>query len=176
MNKPVLVMLCGPAFAGKTRLALAIADLLGHQRVSLDDLNAERGLGHIGPEDIPVEEWERSSMEAVDRIRELLAAGAPVVLDDANGLRRLRDRYRAAAAEAGVPCVLVHLPLTAQEGRRRLLANRAQPARMDIADALYDFHLRHFEHPGDDEPHLAFPEGEAAEPWVRQHASALLPR
>lgn len=62
-NAPLLVVMCGRSFSGKSTLALA--DRLGAQRVSLDAINEERGLR--GGADIPVSEWMRTNDEASPR-------------------------------------------------------------------------------------------------------------
>ncbi|HJV61938.1 MAG TPA: ATP-binding protein [Albitalea sp.] len=168
-----LLLMCGVAFSGKTTLARRIAAQCGHHRICLDELNAERGLGHIGPEDIPVHEWERSSHEAAARADALLAHAQPVVIDDTNNHRFLRDRYRAVAQRHGAPCLIVYLPFTLERGLERIAANRIEPARGDFPEHLYRFHVSQFEPPAHDEPTIVFEPGEDPIQWARQHEHRL---
>jgi predicted kinase len=168
-----LLLMCGIAFAGKTTLSRRIAARCGHHRICLDDLNAARGLGHIGPEDIPVEEWERASHEAVAQIDTLLAHRQAVVLDDTNGYRFLRDRYRAVVQRHDVPCLIVYLPFTLEQGLQRIAANRVEHVRMDFPEHLYRFHVSQFEPPGHDEPAIVFQHDEDPLRWVTTHESRL---
>ncbi|WP_152364235.1 AAA family ATPase [Microlunatus speluncae] len=61
-----LVLLCGRSFSGKSTVAGYLAAELGGELVSLDDLNAERGLW--GGDGIPIEEWSRTMDLAHDRV------------------------------------------------------------------------------------------------------------
>jgi len=173
LHPPVLLLMCGMAFSGKTTLSRRIAARCGHHRICLDDLNAERGLGHVGPEDIPVDEWERSSQQAVGQIETLLAAGESVVLDDTNCYRFLRDRYRAVAHRHGARCLVVYLPFTLEQGLQRIAANRVEHARIDFPEHLYRFHVSQFEAPGHDEPTIVFEPDEDPQHWVTLHEHRL---
>jgi len=50
-----LTLMCGLSFAGKSTFARLLAEELGAQVISLDLINAERGL--YGGQGIPLEEW-----------------------------------------------------------------------------------------------------------------------
>jgi hypothetical protein len=49
--------MCKLSFSGKTTLARKIVEWLQCANISLDDINAERGLW--GGDGIPVDEWKR---------------------------------------------------------------------------------------------------------------------
>jgi hypothetical protein len=65
MPKPLLILMCGVPFAGKTTLARAIAVQCGWQYISLDMVNTERGVGMDG-QLIPLHEWERPMRKPID--------------------------------------------------------------------------------------------------------------
>lgn len=106
-----LFMMCGIAFSGKTTVAKQLSQALDCACVSLDDINSERGLH--GGEGIAVEEWKRTHGIALERMRELMARGEDIVLDDTNCFRWLRDRYRDSARANGyiVELVFLEVPL-----------------------------------------------------------------
>ena len=88
--------MCGFSFSGKSTLARKIIERLRCAYISLDDINAERGLW--GGDGIPVEEWERTHALARERLATWMAAGKDALVDDVNNLRWLRDRWRVAAS------------------------------------------------------------------------------
>jgi len=140
-----LVLLCGVSFAGKSTVAAVLAEQLGAQVVSLDAVNAERGLS--SGQGIPVEEWERTHGIAGDRVRSALAAGRVVVVDDTSSLRSLRDRWREVAQQAGAGFTLVWVRVDRAEMARRLQANRSAPTRHDVVDSVLTQFLADFEAP-----------------------------
>ena len=162
---PRLILMCAPSFAGKTTLSKRIAARLGCPRVSLDEINGERGLD--GGAGIPVEEWEKTSWIAIDRVRSILRRGQDVVVDDTACFRFLRDRYREAASECGAVVRIVYIDVPETELRRRIAANRQTRDRPDIADEVFQSHFETFEVPGTDEEPLIFHPREDPEVWIR---------
>ncbi|WP_350277456.1 ATP-binding protein [Kribbella sp. HUAS MG21] len=144
-----LVLLCGTSFSGKSTLARALAPRLAAEVVSLDELNERRGLW--GGDGIPVEEWVRTHELASAEVRGLPSAGTSVVVDDTSSPRFLRDRWRSLAREAGARFTLVYVDVDQATVRRRWAANRADPRRRDVADAVFEQHLADFEPPQPDE-------------------------
>jgi len=58
--------MCGLSFAGKSTFARLLAEELGAQVISLDLINAERGL--YGGQGIPLEEWAATDRIAHERV------------------------------------------------------------------------------------------------------------
>lgn len=148
-DAPLLVVMCGRSFSGKSTLALALADRLGAERVSLDAINEERGLR--GGDGIPASEWMRTNDEASARVEEALSAGRTVIVDDTSSPRFLRDRWRELASRARADMALVFVDAPVELVRARLAANRGDPARHDVTDDVMDAHLSAFEAPDADE-------------------------
>ncbi|HEX6706531.1 MAG TPA: ATP-binding protein [Albitalea sp.] len=165
---PVLLLMCGVAFAGKTTLARRIASRCGHHRISLAEI-----LGQGPSLDLAPAQWERAADEAARQIDRLLGHGHDVVLDDSNASRVRRDRLRAVARHQDAKCLLVYLPLTLEQGLQRLAADRVEHARPDVSEPLYRDHVARFEPPAADEPALWFLPGEDALQWVGLHEHAL---
>lgn len=144
-----LVLMCGTSFSGKSTVARELAPRLAAAIVSLDEINERRGLW--GGDGIPVEEWVRTHEFAAAEVRELLASGRSVVVDDTSSPRFLRDGWRSLAAEAGARYTLVYVDVDHETIRRRRAANRVDPSRRDVADGVLDEHLAGFEPPQVDE-------------------------
>jgi len=145
----VIVLLCGRSFSGKSTVAEVLARQLPATAVSLDAINAERGLH--GGQGIPIEEWSRTNGVARDRTRSCIAAGVTVVVDDTSSPRFLRDGWRALADEQGVSLVLVHIDTPIEVSLQWHRTNRDNPLRDDVDDAVMRAHLESFEPPGGDE-------------------------
>jgi predicted kinase len=144
-----LVLLCGTSFSGKSTVARALAPRLGARVVSLDEINARRGLW--GGDGIPVEEWIRTHELASAEVRSLLGAGTSVVVDDTSSPRFLRDGWRSLASSAGAGFSWVYVDVDDATVRRRRAENQLDPRRRDVTEAVLDQHLADFEPPGDDE-------------------------
>jgi predicted kinase len=152
MGQPGVVLLCGRSFSGKSTVAGYLAGDLGAEIVSLDAINAERGLW--GGDGIPLEEWGRTMDLAHDRVSDAVRRGATVIIDDTSSPAFLRDRWRERAAALGVPLILVYVQATDETILERRARNRATPSRRDVSDAVMTEHLASFEPPTDAEQPL----------------------
>jgi predicted kinase len=144
-----LYLMCGFSFSGKSTLARKIIERLRCAYISLDDINAERGLW--GGDGIPVEEWERTHALARERLATWMAAGKDALVDDVNNLRWLRDRWRSLASASGYRTLVIYLDIPATELIARRQANQVTAERKGITDAVWAKHLNEFEPPGADE-------------------------
>lgn len=142
---PGLVLLCGRTFSGKSTVAGQLADGLPGMIISLDGINAERGLW--GGDGVPVEEWAHTMDLAHDRVSEAVRQGATVIIDDTSSPAFLRDSWRERAAALAVPLVLVYVHVDEATLRERLHRNRSAPQRGDISDEVLAEHLASFEPP-----------------------------
>jgi predicted kinase len=159
--------MCGLAFSGKTTLATAIAKRAAAAVVSLDDINAARGLqGGVGISD---NDWTLTHQQALESAETALANGQSVVVDDTNCFRFLRDNFRAVAKRHGVATVVVYceVPLSIAMGRMR--ANEISPTRPPVTEAVLAELARKFEPPESDErTHIFQPDSDVAS-WVKSN-------
>lgn len=144
-----LYILCGIAFSGKTTLAKELCEATGFARISLDEINAERGF--FGGEGLSSVEWERTHEIAQERMRSHMAEGRNIVLDDTNCFRWLRQRYSEFAHCYGYVPKIVYVEIPISEIQRRIDENGALPRRHTIAAAVFQDHVRNFERPDSDE-------------------------
>jgi len=163
-----LFMMCGIAFSGKTTVAKQLSQALGCAYVSLDDINAERGL--LGGEGIAIEEWERTHAVALERMKQLMARGEDVVLDDTNCFRWLRDRYRESAHENGYSAELVYLEIPLQDLQARMVQNSVTTSRHSIEAYVFDDHVRRFEAPQADEAPTVLRNTKDVSRWLKSTA------
>ncbi|MCU1422665.1 MAG: hypothetical protein JWN36_2316 [Microbacteriaceae bacterium] len=145
-----LALMCGLSFAGKSTFAALLAAELDAELVSLDAINAERGLD--GGQGIPVTEWAETNRIAHARVARLLRDGSHVVVDDTGSPRFIRDGWSETAREAGAPFRIVWVRIDPQLQRQRVEANRAVLGRHDVVDAVLTDHVAGFEPPVDENP------------------------
>jgi predicted kinase len=160
-----LYLLCGLAFSGKSTLAEAMSRHLGCAVISLDDINARRGL--FGGQGIPVEEWARTHDEAIRELEAALREGRSVVVDDTNCFRLLRDDYRAVAERYGVPSVVIHVDVPLDLALARLRANDRETSRAPVREAILRELAEKLEPPEPDEAVVVFPADASPDAWVR---------
>lgn len=164
-ERGTIVVICGLPFAGKTTLAEAIARRLDAEVVSLDEINARRGLH--GGEGVPDHEWGRSHETALAEIAERMRGGAArIVVDDTSCFRFLRDDYRAAAARHGYRCAVVVVETPLEEIRRRMDANATSGRRTAIRREVFERVRASFEWPGTDEDALVYRSPSDLDGWV----------
>ena len=155
-----LVLLCGKSFSGKSTIGSALADVLSAAVVSLDAINAERGLW--GGAGIPVSEWARTNDIAHERVRTQLGAGKTVIVDDTSFPRFLRDGWRAEAKAVGAAMALVFVDTSDELRRQWLQKNRSHQYRGDVTDEVMAAHEDSFERPGEDEHFIRAQPGPAS--------------
>lgn len=144
-----LLLLCGRSFSGKSTVAEHLQHEFSADVISLDAINAERGLD--GGQGIPLQEWSRANEITADRTEKALISGVSVVVDDTASPRFLRDGWREIAERAGAPFALVFLDVEEAVIWDRARSNRAQPSRPDVTDGVVKEHLESFEPTADDE-------------------------
>ena len=162
----VLDLLCGLPFAGKSRLADLLVRELGATVVGLDEINARRGLA--GGQGIPVEEWRRSHGIALAEVAAACSRGGPVVVDDTNCHRFLRDAFRRVATPFGYASRVLWLDLGLEEALRRARLNRLSRQRPDVRDEVLVELAGRFEPPAADEPTVRVPASADLAGWVRE--------
>jgi predicted kinase len=159
--------MCGLSFSGKTTLARAIARAVRADYISLDDINEERGL--CSGEGVPADEWERTSVIAVERTGRLLQAGRDVVLDDTLCYQWLRARYAAVAGLYAAQFVLIHVSTPLPEIYNAMLRNDAVHQRNPIRAEVFEMHARSFELPTADERPLVYDRTTPLDQWIASH-------
>ena len=162
---PRLLLLCGLAFSGKTTLARALARRLALPCVSLDEINAERGLSP-GGRGLPAEAWEGSHAVAETRLVATFASGRSAVLDDTGCFRWLRDRYRELARRHGCDTVVVFVDTPVEVIRARIDENTRASNRSTIIEEVFARHVAEFESPEPDERVVRFTPSDDIDVWI----------
>ncbi len=157
--------MCGLAFSGKSTLARALAAELAIERISLDEINHERGLH--GGQGMTVAQWEETSAIAMDRLRTTLKAAQSAVVDDTFSHTFLRARCRAVATDCGADFKVLFVDTPIEVIRARRAKNNATPIRHHINDDVFEHHCRTFEFPTPDEPLVRIASDFDLTSWLR---------
>jgi predicted kinase len=171
--KPVLILMCGLPFAGKTTVARNISAQCNWRYISVDGINTERGAGSNENAILP-DEWRRTYAEGHRRVRELLSAGQSVILDDTNFLRSHRDELRQIASVCRAETYVLYVPTLEAEVRRRRQENRITNQRGDVRDEDFAFVIRHFQPPTTDERAIRYDPTVAISTLIKQMFSDQL--
>ena len=149
---PLLVILCGMPFSGKSTLARRIAGETGWALLETDAI--ARALGHAPGTTMARADWAATYRESYRQAASHLAAGRSVVHDATNFRRMMRDRLRVLAVPLGARAAIavVDAPIGTILARRA--ANRLAPSRPDVPSADLDDVRARFECPANDEPWL----------------------
>ena len=157
---PMLVLTCGLMGTGKSTLGAALAGTVGASLLRSDALRKELA-GNLGGsgrtaafgQGIYSAECNRRTYDLLlQRSRELLTGGGTVVADATFARRAERDRFRQAAAAAGVPCFIAVTDCDRATALARL--DSRQAAGSDLSDGrreLFDRQAAAFEPVGADE-------------------------
>lgn len=168
MNELCLYIMCGLPFAGKTTLAKEMMKQLGIKRVSIDEINGERGVWN-DETGMPAEEWTKTYEEAYRRIATYLNQGKSVVDESANFTREQRDRLRAIAETCNAKTCVIFVDVSLTEVRRRWQANRQTLERKDVRDADFAHVVESFEPPAGDENMLSYDGLQSVKEWISQN-------
>ncbi|EFH84317.1 AAA family ATPase [Ktedonobacter racemifer] len=169
MTKPylnTLYTLCGFPFTGKSTLARELESWLGIKRVSIDEINGERGIWN-DETGMSAEEWERTYQEAYRRIATHLSQDVDVIDESANFTREQRDRLRDIAEQHHAQASVIFIDIPLSEARRRWQANRQIRARADVRDEDFAHVVDNFAPPTEDEHVLHYDGSLPPAEWVR---------
>lgn len=147
---PVLIMLCGLPFSGKSTLGRTLSDAIGAVYLELDQIVISQG-GRFEDGPLPTAVWIAAYQEGHRQLGAFLEAGRSVVWDAVSFRWSHREKLRRMAQQHGVSTRLVWLDIPLIEISRRRAANRLLRARGDVADADFAMVAEGFQTPRADE-------------------------
>lgn len=150
MDKPVLLILCGLPFAGKTTLAKLFEER-GFKRVTADDINVELGIGFSLENRITYDEWTKAYAHYYKTIRQLLSRGKSVIADGVAYMRKERNELREIADAFQAKTYVLYVPTDEKTAKERWQENKKTPQRQDIREDDFNEVIRHFKYPTEDE-------------------------
>jgi predicted kinase len=161
--QPLLFVLCGPPFSGKSTVARAMASRFSIALIEIDGVHREREL-----EAVEVRDWQIAFQRAFRRLHRSLSAGQSVVWDAASLTRAQRDRIRSTGVRYGADIQLIYVDTPYEERVRRRNANLITHARVDVPIEEFDAASSHFEVPSADEHPIRMSNQDRVEAWLDQ--------
>lgn len=169
-EQPLLLIMCGWPFAGKSTLARAIAARFGLTHIEIDRVHGERGVGS----GISDDDWRIAVQRSYRRLHEALARGESVVWDTAAAKRDQRQRIRHAGERHGASVRVIHVATGEADARGRLEANRISGERADVPESDFASIVREFEAPGVDETPLFYRPEVPVDEWIEREIAPLV--
>lgn len=160
---PMLYIMCGVGFSGKSTLAKQIAEHFHIPLVSQDGLYLEKK-DELKIDQDDDEQWRMLLDMCQERIKTHLAQGTSVVFDNVNLRREHRDELRVLAKAAGATTAVIFLDTPEAVLSARQEANKTSGEHHDVKQEYLDAAKRELEVPTDDENVFIFtPETNLAE-------------
>jgi len=162
MNKPILYIVCGKAFSGKSTLSKMINERFGAEIVGRDKIYfaIEKMLElENSPEDDNDKLWGKDLWPiAVQGVKNHLLLGHSVVFDDVCLRRQQRDELREVARLANSEVKLIYLNIAENILKERKERNKITKERHDVSSVWLADDDKVFETPGADEKPLTYTE------------------
>ena len=134
---PILYIMCGVGFAGKSTLAKNISEHLEIPLVSQDGLFFEKEKELNLNQDSDAQ-WEMLLGMCKQRIREIMTEGKSVVFDNVNLKHAHRDELREIAKEVGGKAVVIYLDTPEETLNKRQDRNKVTRERHDVKQEYLD--------------------------------------
>ncbi len=168
VTRPILYILTGLSFAGKSVLARDIRSERGLDVIDPDAVGHDMGLGLHG-EFLSDAQWSTIHAEAERCAATLLEQGRDVVYDTTSFTRPQRDALRALAYNHGATPIVIHVSIPRDHAWFRWKENNETHERFLVHPDDFAMVADHFEPPGSDESPLVYQAGEDRRAWINRH-------
>jgi predicted kinase len=172
-DAPMLVVICGLSFAGKTTLGGAVAGKFKYKQVDVDSTKVRLYGVRFDDNALDQDAWNRIYEETDREIARYLQSGASVIDASRNFRKAERSNARYIAALNGGKFLLIYIDTPEHVARERVLANRQRPERVDWGDTSFDEIVRVMEPPSADEHALLCHYEDDIERWISEHSAVL---
>ena len=154
MSKPVLYIMCGLAFAGKSTLARKISEHTRSKLIAFDKLWVEKdNEQHVTK---GVEGWKFIRKVGQDEVAKALKEGNSVVYDDNNIRFEHREELRKVARKFGARAVVVYLNTPLELIREREATNKTTGQRHEVESENFKAVLEQLQIPTTQEDVMEF--------------------
>lgn len=166
MLEPILYIMCGLPFSGKTTLAQALTRQLGFPIVGIDNIREERGFSWEDNAKVTAEDWKSIFNESFERTLAYLKDHKCVIYDSANQDRASRDRLRNLAQTGNFNSRVIFVNVPEDEIKRRWLKNQETNERFHLPEKYLQAAIDTFEKPADDENVVVYNPNIDLDTWI----------
>ncbi|MGH2551563.1 MAG: AAA family ATPase [Thermomicrobiales bacterium] len=167
-QRPLMILLTGISFAGKSVLARALSQLLEMPIVDPDRVGHEMELGLNG-EFLSDRQWRIIHAEAERRASESLRAGRSIVYDTTSFTAGQRAELVEVAESSGADALIVFVDTPREIAHARWMENNRSKTRFVVHEDDFNAVADAFERPTDRENHIAYAYDQDPTEWVRTH-------
>lgn len=167
---PILYILCGLPFSGKTILAKKLAEKFGFEQVSIDEIRFAHGFPWEDSK-ITAKDWQKIFDESYQRTQEFLQNGKSVLYDSANQDRVSRDRLRKLAKEVGVAAKVIWLDIPLEIIKKRYKENTITQERFHLPEKFFNMAVNTYEVPKKDENVIRYTNAMDFNVWAEENFS-----
>ncbi|MDO8498830.1 MAG: ATP-binding protein [bacterium] len=166
MAKPVLYILCGLPYSGKTTLTRELVKRFGFKVVSMDNVMGEKG---YDPVTMTQEDWNEVYSEGYERLKEFLRESSSIILDIGNLKKSERQTARDIAQSLGVDYKLIYINTPLEEIKRRRSENQQTKERGHLEDETMNSALKMWEEPATNENPILYNQEMNLEEWIKEN-------
>lgn len=166
---PILYILCGLPFSGKTTLAKKLTEKLNLEYVSIDEIKFAHGFPWTEDSAITSHDWDKIFAEAYQKSAIFLKAEKSVLYDSANQDKISRDKLRKLALEIGVKSKVIWLDIPLEIIRLRYEENKTTQKRFHLPENLFQAALDTYQPPSKGEQLIPYTTNTNFENWVKEN-------
>jgi len=165
-NMPMLYILTGLPYSGKTTLTRELVGRFGFSSVSMDDIMDEKG---YEVEEMTQEDWNTVYSEGYEKLKKLLSEGKTVVLDLGNLKRSERKTAKQIAESLNISSKLIFLNVPIDEIRKRWERNEQAKERGQLEEVTLKRALDMFETPSPEENYITYNQSLNLDGWIKDN-------
>jgi predicted kinase len=169
-DRPLMLLLTGISFAGKSILARALNQSLEMPIVDPDAVGHEMGLGLSG-EFLSDEQWRIIHTEAERRAGELLRSGQSIVYDTTSFTADQRAELVNVANSSGADALIVFVDTPRELAYARWQQNNTSKARFLVHEDDFNSVADAFERPNANENFISYTSDHDPTEWIEAHFS-----
>lgn len=164
-EKPILYIMCGLPFSGKSTLARKISEIKGNKIVEIDEIKTNHGLRDEW-QTVKPEEWQKIFAESFEQVKNELSSGKSVVHDSANQTLYSRNQLRDIAKECDRESRVIFIEISQEDARARWQHNKNNPTRMDLPEWAFNAAVSNYEIPTNEPDVLVYEQSDDPEEWI----------
>ncbi|CAN5698334.1 hypothetical protein BH09CHL1_BH09CHL1_34100 [soil metagenome] len=169
-ERPLMLLLTGISFAGKSILARALSQSMDIPIVDPDTVGHEMGLGLSG-EFLSDEQWQIIHAEAERRASELLRSGRSIVYDTTSFTANQRAELVEVADASGADALIVFVDTPRELAYARWRENNTSKARFLVHEDDFNSVSDAFERPTNRENFITYTSDQDPGEWIGTHFS-----
>jgi predicted kinase len=169
MKQPILYIICGLSFSGKSFISNKIAKYTGSELLSYDQLwldKKEETGRDIG--------WEELSSIAYERIGRMLSEGNSIIYDTLNDTVANRDVLRLVATKNNGRAIVIYTNTPLAIIRKRQRKNQLTGERHSVTDENFQKSLNQFEVPKPFENPIEFTPSSDIQMWLSELKNKII--